>query len=253
MELIAQDRSGRRVGGIGGGRDTSELIREGELLVKKLDRGHEKILNHQLRYRIFCQELGWVPQNESYLEIDEYDDHAVCFGVFDQEGQLLASMRLIKPEVPFMLEKEFSMMVDPSHQIRKEQDTVEISRLCVAPEARTDTIAGNFGVSSLALLLYKGGYQWCLANGIRYLYSVMEKNIYRLNRARGFPFELVGEPVMMPDGVEAVATILDWRKFEKISATKRPKVLQWFINGRAAPVRHRWPLPAPGLRHPVSA
>ncbi|MDX1764872.1 MAG: GNAT family N-acyltransferase, partial [bacterium] len=98
MKLIAKDRNTTEVGRRKRGRDTSELIREGDLLVKKLDRYHEKVLNHQLRYRIFCQELGWVPENESHLEVDEYDDHAVCFGVFEQKSELLASMRLIKPE-----------------------------------------------------------------------------------------------------------------------------------------------------------
>lgn len=252
MKLIAQDRSGLGVSKIGGGPDASELIREGGLVVKTLDQAHEKILAYQLRYRVFCQELGWVPPRESKLEIDEYDNHAVPFGVFDDMGRLLAYMRLIKPEVPYMLEKEFMCMVAPDHQIRKEPDTVEISRVCLAPEARTDQIAGNFGVTSLSLLLYKGVYQWCLANSIRYLYLVMEKKVFRLIRARGFNCELVGQPVVMPDGVEAVAAILDWRKFEALNGRKRPKMLAWFINAQSGPVRHRLPRPARDLRRPVS-
>ena len=252
MKLIAKDRNTTEVGRRRKSRDASELIREGGLVVKRLDQTHEKSLAYQLRYRIFCQELGWVPPRESQLEIDEYDDHAVPFGVFDQKGRLLAYMRLIKPEVPYMLEKEFLCMVAPNHKIRKERDTVEISRVCLAPEARTEQIAGNFGVTSLSLLLYKGVYHWCLANGIRYLYLVMEKKVFRLIRARGFNCDPVGEPVVMPDGVEALAALLDWRKFEALNGRKRPKMLSWFINAQSGPARRRLPRPGPDLRHPVS-
>jgi acyl homoserine lactone synthase len=251
MELARRSRDGAKYP-VAESIDSSEIIRDGGLVVKTLEEAYEKILAYQLRYRVFHQELGWVPRRESQLETDEYDNHATSFGVFDNERRLLAYMRLIKPEVPYMLEKEFSAMVGPEHEIRKESDTVELSRLCVAPEVRSDRISGNFGVGTLSLLLYKGVYHWCMAHAIRYLYLVVEKKVFRMVRAGGFPCKLVGEPVIMPDGVEAVAAILDWRDFEELNRRKRPEMLRWFLSGQSDPLQHRWQRPAPCSLRPIS-
>lgn len=127
-----------------------------------------------------------------------------------------------------MLEREFLSLVGIKHEIRKEYDTVEVSRLCVAPEARSNVVSINFGIHRISMLLYKGVYHWCIRNNIRYLYLVVEYKIYRLLKAKGFPCKRIGEPQTMPDGVTAVATIMDWREFESLNTVKRPDMLRWF-------------------------
>ena len=105
---------------------------------------------------------------------------------------------------------------------------MELSRLCVAPEARKAGFADNFGAHGVSMLLYKGVYHWCLAKRVRFIYLVVEQRVFRLLCASGFPCKPVGEPVAMPDGVKAVAAMLDWREFETANIVKRPKLLQWF-------------------------
>ena len=152
-----------------------------------------------------------------------------------------------------MLEKAFLSLVGPWHRIRKEDDTVEVSRLCVAPEMRESKISGNFGIHSISMLLYKGIYHWCIQSNIRYLYLVVELKIYRLLRAKGFPCKFIGEPRLMPDKVMAVAAMMDWREFTIFNAAKRPKMLRWFTQYQSTHTRRLQQRPVPCLPHQAFA
>jgi acyl homoserine lactone synthase len=161
-------------------------ISEGDFLVKTLTSDDEKTKAYHLRHRIFCEELGWVPRSESMLEIDEYDKYTISIGVFDQKHVLIACTRLALPGTPFMIEKDFSSLISPLHEIRKHDDTTEVSRTCVAPEARRLSVRGTFGVFRVSMLGYKGVYQLCSLNNLRYVYTVVEPRLYRTLRAQGF-------------------------------------------------------------------
>ena len=219
---------------------SSVLIQEGKFIVKNLNHEDEKIQAYCLRHRVFCQELGWV-ESENLLEIDDYDRNAIFFGVFNENSSLLAFLRLILPDHSFMLEREFSMLVDGEYHIRKEMDTVEVSRLCVAEEARNERLVSNSGTYNISMLLYKGVYHWCIKNDIRYLYLVVEYKIYRLLRAKGFPCRLIGQIVTMPDGVLAVAAIMDWREFEALNTSRKPSMMRWFSQYQSSPAQWQSP------------
>lgn len=209
--------------------------------------------SYRLRHRIFCDELGWVSPNADGLETDGYDGNAESFGVFDPFDGLSAYLRLIMPGEPFMIEREFLSMVSPDHEIRREKDTAEISRLCLAPESRRYMVAGDYGYHSISVVLLKGIYRWCTLNGIRYLYAVTEQKIYRLACSKGFPFRLIGEPKRMPDGVVVVAMMLDWREFETQSQVKRPRLREWFNQYPPVPAQAQWQPRETGLRRPAFA
>jgi acyl homoserine lactone synthase len=204
------------------------FAREGRFIVKNLLSDEEKVEAYRLRHRVFAEELKWVPRSETLLEIDEYDNNASFFGVYDDSNRLVAFLRMILPEKRFMMEKEFSFLVGPDHEIRKSDDTAEVSRLCTLPEARNRRGDDNFGVFGITMLLYKGLYLWSLRNGIRYLYLVVDRTVYRMFRLKGFPCEPVGEPVRMADGCVAVAAMLDLRRGESENRLNRPDMMQWF-------------------------
>jgi N-acyl amino acid synthase of PEP-CTERM/exosortase system len=228
-------------------------IEEGGYVVKDLRTREEREMAYRLRHRIFCEELGWVSARENLLELDEYDcdRETVSFGVFDSNGDLKAYLRLIPTSRPSMLEDIFSFLIGPGHELRKDSHTAEISRLCVAPEARRDSVAGNFGAHHVSMLLYKGVYNWCLQNGVRSLYLVVEEKVCRLLNAMGFPCELLGEGREMPDGVKAVAALMDWREFEFRNFVKRPALLKWFSQTRSDRYPAQLPRHESGLPHPA--
>lgn len=229
------------------------LLREAGYVVKTIVSEEERSAAYQLRHRIFCNELKWVLHSTNNMESDEYDSNAIFFGVFDDEHNLVSFLRLIMPDRQFMMEKEFLALVDPNHRIRKEPDTAEISRLCVAPEARSNHKIGNFDVHKISLILFKGVYQWCLLNKMRYLYAVTELKIFRLYCLKGFPYRMIGRPAKMPDGATVVAVVLDWDAFERSNEVSRPVLAGWFrkVQGSHPPVR---PQPHGScLRHSISA
>ena len=218
-------------------RGTSSLnIEESGLVIKNLTHENEKAQAYRLRHKIFCKELKWVPETETSLEIDKFDDGAVFLGVFNKHNQLMAFIRIIMPEKCFMLEEVFSFLVSPEHTIRKESDTAELSRLCIIPEARNHVLQNNFNTGMISMFLYKGVYQWCRNNGIRYLYFEVDYKFYKLLRKQGITCDTVGPPNIMPDGILATAAILDWDKFEAINEETRPDLLKWFSQGRSTPL-----------------
>lgn len=213
--------------------DKGVHILESGLIVKSPLSPDERVQAYRLRHRIFAEELNWVCRTDSGEERDAYDANAIFFGVLDKDGSLRAFLRLLMPSGNFMLEREFIALSGGEHQVRKAPDTAEISRLCVAHEARGDTLQGNFGVYHISLLLLKGVYHWCLQNRIRYLYAVAEPRVYRMYRAKGFPFAPIAPAIEMPDGTIAVALLLDWRAFEQNCEKRQSGIFKWFNKDRS--------------------
>jgi acyl homoserine lactone synthase len=208
---------------------TEVCIREGGFTLKTLEGDDEKSQAYCLRHRVFSEELGWVPRTTDQRETDAYDSHAVPIGILDEPNRILAYARLVLPDGIFMIEKEFSPLVSSNHQIRKEDDTAEVSRLCVSPEARNTSVSGNLGTHGLSMLLYKGIYHWCARNRVRYIHIVVDYKIYRLFWVKGFPCRPVGEPVAMPDGCIAVAAMVDFEELVSLNTARRPELMRWFL------------------------
>jgi acyl homoserine lactone synthase len=228
-------------------------FKDGDLTVEQIVDESEKKAAYRLRHSIFCRELKWVLDSTNGMESDEYDEDAVFFGVYDEHRNLVSFLRLILSNRQFMMEKVFLFLVKPSHRIRKEADTAEISRLCVASHFRTSNKDGNFGVHKISLLLFKAVYQWCKLKGIRYLYAVTELKVYRLYCLKGFPYRMIGHPEKMPDGVTVVAVRLDWDEFEHLNAGKRLELLNWFKQSQTLFPPMQSPQHEPYLRHSAFA
>ena len=204
--------------------------------------------SYRLRHEVFAKELGWVPLREDGLEVDAYDDHAEHFGVFS-DFQLLSYLRVVRSGQMYMLEKEFSCLVSPDHEIRKDSETCEISRLCVHPYHRGAKVLTDIGLVGPSLFLYRETYWWCREQGVRHLYLVVENRVFRLLKMTGFPCQPVGDAVRMPDGVVAVAALMDWREFEEVNARQRPQFLEWFSRQRSC--QGSWPPPLPEHGSPL--
>lgn len=214
---------------------TSDLVLAGEsgFYARELSRETDRVLAHRLRYEVFCDELLWVEGSEAATEVDLHDEDAIFFGVFGENG-LVAFARLVLPENTFMIEKEFSFLLDKSYRIRKQNDTAEVSRLCVASEARGVVFLSDSGPQRLSMLLYKAIYLWCVSKGIQYLYVVLDYRVWRLFRLIGFPCQFIGKPIEMPDGCVAVAGRIDLSEMFLLNKTRRPDLIKWFTHGQSS-------------------
>ncbi len=198
-------------------------FREDNLVIRTLSGPEELRASYHLRHQVFAERLHWVSESEDGIEVDPYDVFATSVGLFDGGHRLLGVFRMINPPYPFMLESEFRACLLPNCQIRKERDTVEITRLAIDP-----TLTEKGLSIRLMQVLFKGVYQWSMHNEIRYLYMVVEKRFLRVLRGMGFTCEAVSPAVSLPPaGALSIAAVLDWKGFHETCPTAQPTFYRW--------------------------
>lgn len=199
-----------------------EFQEEG-LLVKTLSAEQDLNASYRLRHQVFADRLEWVAKSEDGLEVDAYDAFATSVGLFDDDQKLRGIFRMVSPPYPFMIEREFRPCLHSNCEIRKERDTVEITRLAIDP------MLMDKGLSiRLMQVLFKGVYQWSMQNEVRYLYMVIEKRFLRVLRGMAFPCEAISPAVSLPPaGALSIAAMLDWKKFHETCPQKLPSFFQW--------------------------
>lgn len=196
-------------------------FQEGRYTIKTLTTDDEREAAYRLRHKVFADALSWVPGSPDELETDNYDARAINIGLFNEHGAMLGAGRLLPACGPIMLEQEFQSFLWPWHEIRKDADTVEITRVVIDP-------AIHDRGARLILLLFKGMYQWGLANRIHYAYLEVKEQFLRVITAFGFPCETIGPVVELPPAnVRSQAALLDLDRFRKEATTARPEFLWW--------------------------
>jgi len=199
--------------------DHSVILYEGDFIARTLKKDEMKRA-YRFRYKIFCEELRWLPLNESKEEFDEYDQFSIHFGIFSKNGELLGYSRVIPPNINFMLEKEFKDLIN-NHAIRKEKDTVEISRTAIDKTFRRQGF-------NLINLLFKLMYKWSIKNGIKYWYMAIESN-YLKSLQNLFPCKQIGRIKFYQPNTATTAALLDLKEAEDFLLKVNPKLYEWFI------------------------
>ena len=200
------------------------LFYEGDYLVKTLENELEWRKAYHLRHKVFAEALRWVPETRERLESDVYDAWSSTIGVFSSDASIVGLVRMTHAPVPFMLESEFSACLVGAHQVRKEIDTAEITRLAVDPDIKERGPSTNVMQAAI-----KGAYLWCLAHDVRYTYIVVEERLFRGLRLMGWPCRPIGEPVALPPAqAVSIAALIDLNEFRQINGAKRPELLRWF-------------------------
>ncbi|OGW63898.1 MAG: hypothetical protein A2638_06650 [Nitrospirae bacterium RIFCSPHIGHO2_01_FULL_66_17] len=200
--------------------------------IRSIESDEDRMQAYRLRHLVFRETLKWIPMDPAGLDVDEYDAAATSVGIFE-DGVLMGLARFVPPDHRFMLEREFAALIAPEHRVHKTPDAAEISRLTVAPPSwRGDGILAG----QLSLLLYKSVYQWSLANGVRYLYLVVERRFCRALVRAGFPCAAIGPGRRLPPAeAESVAAVLDWELFRTQHHLKRREFLAWMSTVQSPP------------------
>jgi N-acyl-L-homoserine lactone synthetase len=161
---------------------------------------------HSLRADVFCRELRWVGSSSDDLERDRFDDHCTTIVVIDPRSEVVATVRLVAAERPWMFDEVFRPLI-PDDRALHRAGSVEASRLAVARTARRVRLSNG---RRLADLLFKSTYLLCGQAGVRYAYMVTSDTVARRFTTAGLPCALLASPTRMPDGVMAVPLVLDW-------------------------------------------
>jgi acyl homoserine lactone synthase len=198
-------------------------FQEDRLLVKTLSDEQDLTASYHLRHQVFADRLQWVAKSDDELEVDAYDAFATSVGLFDEARKLRGVFRMVSPPYPFMIESEFRPCLLPNYEIRKERDTVEITRLALDP-----TLTDKGLSIRLMQVLFKGVYQWSMRNETRYLYMVIEKRFLRVLRGMGFTCDAISPAISLPPaGTLSIAAVLDWNQFHETCPQNQPAFFQW--------------------------
>lgn len=171
---------------------------------------------YQLRYDVYCLQKGFLdPGNyPDRCESDIYDQNALHFGAFDDLGNALGTLRLIKnSDMGFPL-LDYCEVNVPDNVLA---NTGEISRLAVSKIIRKRKSDGEYGMSAegegvdmqearlqdnrrrhrpdIVVGLYKSLYQESKKHGITHWMAVMEPGLLKLLKRFYFDFEPIGPEV----------------------------------------------------------
>lgn len=214
----------------------------------------------RLRYDVYCTECTFLPAGAypDGEERDEYDHVSLHIGAFDEEEQLIGSIRLVQPteQQPYPFEAHCALF--DSIGLPPRALSAEVSRLVVRKGHRRRRAAVLYGVegelaaerrdpdpsaqalgrrsherdSPLLLLgMYREMYRHSVLSGVRYWYAAMERALARSLQRMGFTFQAIG-PQSDYYG-EVTPYLLDLRQLEVRLAAVNPVLGAWF----GAPLR----------------
>lgn len=202
------------------------IFAEDNFLVKTLSTHEEVEAALRLRHDVFREELKWVEPSEDGLDRDEYDAFSQGIGIFNEKNEIVGHVRMIPAPYPFMIEKDFSMLLSDENSFKKKAGMMEATRTCIRKDVRTDRVA----TMTLAHLLYKAMYHWSTLNDSTSLITIVERRYYILLKRSGFPFKPMGDFMPVGDGVMSGIISLEWSEVHEKTKKVRPDLYEWAIN-----------------------
>lgn len=180
---------------------------------------------YHLRASVFRAELGWIGTPSDDVDIDSLDTHAVHFYTLSPTGKVIAALRILPPREKWMLEEYFPELIPTDTQLHT-VDACEISRLAIDKQWRSYQIDSRLTVAEV---LYKGVFQYCLSHQIRVCNMVTTQALVCHLRRKGMPIKVIGRR-RMRDGLLAVMAQLDWYAFIGSNAQRCPARLSWYLD-----------------------
>jgi len=180
---------------------------------------------YHLRASVFRSELRWIGTPSDNIDIDPLDTSAVHFFTLSPGDKVIAALRILPANETWMLDEYFPMMI-PGETNLHSSDACEISRLAVDKEWRNYEIDLDLTVAEL---LYKGVFQYCLSHQIRICNMVTTRALVCHLRKKGFPVKVV-DSQRMSDGLLAIMAQLDWYSFINRNSQQRPTRLSWYLD-----------------------
>lgn len=161
----------------------------------------------RLRHQVFAEELHWVPQVNSGLEQDQYDNRATLIGIFDSDGSAIGTIRILFKPDTFMLEREFATFLSdcPTGQTAP----AEMTRLCVNPQIRRSGLGRQASQA-----LFHAAYIVCLRRNAHEADFVSTPAFVHSLRERGFPCVPFSKTKTLSGGVRSVAARMYWDRFD---------------------------------------
>jgi N-acyl-L-homoserine lactone synthetase len=200
---------------------------EGDYRIKTQLTAAERASMYRLRTRVFSHELRWVAERADGFERDEFDLQCSHLAVIDPQGEVVATARVSFSTQPWMLDRPFWNLRPPSGELCRGRHVGEISRLAIDAGVRSVRLRCG---RTMADLLYKSLFNFCLLHDLRVNYAVVSAAMWRHMRMRGLAGALLGSFHAMEDGVKAGLVLVDWNGFIATNRRMRPELLKWYLD-----------------------
>lgn len=189
--------------------NNSVLLRAGLLTARVITGASDKIQAHRLRYRVYCEELGWRPLSIDKLERDAYDNNESAFlGVFDEKGELLSFLRVNR--YYYLMDSGFDEFSSYRMKFERSKYAAEITRFCVERSARAAQTSESAGELIIEFLV-----EFCKQNNIGVIYFVVEPKTFVFLRNIGMGAEKMSGIKIMDDGCKALLASFRIDRFKK--------------------------------------
>ena len=178
-----------------------------------------KNLNYQIRYQVFCEEMGFADHElfPEKMEYDTWDQYAVHFLVRDRyTGEWIGAMRLVhQTQAGLPFHQPLNLAADKAATAIPQAHAVELSRLCVLKSMRryglpkfkvktptaADITAEHGNVTHLRDLritqqsilrgLYRAAAGYAKKNRICHIYTSLSGALAKQIRQEGIPLQQI--------------------------------------------------------------
>jgi N-acyl-L-homoserine lactone synthetase len=183
----------------------------------------EKNLSYQLRYKVYCEDLGWLPVEDATRgEQDEFDvSRSIIFLALGHSGEAIGTSRLILPgNSPLPIEEHFEL-----HQ--KEEIERLYGKIRYGVEVSRFIVLKNTSVKEhhITLMLCKAMIRMCIASGVSHMFLSADHRFFRLLRMLGFCLYEMGKPRFFM-GSKAVPGVLPLSALSEIR-NKKPALYEY--------------------------
>lgn len=184
------------------------ICQDSTSIIKLVESDSEKEIAYRLRYRVFAQDLGWIPPSQNCLDIDGYDDYSVMLGSYNKNtGELQSVIRITRGPHRFMSDDIFSECFG-THKIHRDRNSIDVTRLSL------NNYRGCVTKTTLKSikLLFHGVYAWCNDHDVDFIYMVTHESLFQYIVRVGWKFKMMGVPVIFPPAnIKSVGGLLDLR------------------------------------------
>ena len=157
---------------------------------------------HRQRHAAYVIERGWTRLvGRQGQEIDAYDRAETRYLVCLENGAVEGSLRLMPTTGPHLLSEVFPHYVDAGRRITGDS-TVELTRFCVAPEARRRG-RSRWVVARLSLALF----EHARSAGLTQIVSLVDTFLLPRMRAMHWSFAPIGPRIHYREGVAVAVAI----------------------------------------------
>ena len=185
------------------------------------DTSEARKLHYMIRYQVYCEEMGFLPNKDYFLkneEWDQWDKHSTHFLVRHKyTGQWVGAMRLVAPDNSTLPLCEHTELRDSQNNpIVINQQSIELSRLCLVKEIRRSSLKNKLLYAqedsnnivaentqaeryssqriNLSIIwgLFRAAADFCIEQDIENWYFLTNKALARLVRREGFLLHEIG-------------------------------------------------------------